>query len=62
LIDGQQRLTTITLLMAALRDHIEESGWSGAENDPMSAMERGVNIDTVLERFVGVIDATIILR
>jgi hypothetical protein len=48
--------------MAALRDHIEESGWSGGENDPMSAMERGVNIDTVLERFVGVIDATIILR
>src|ERR1700730_9374029 len=34
LIDGQQRLTTITLLMAALRDHIEESAWKGAENDP----------------------------
>lgn len=34
LIDGQQRLTTITLLMAALRDHIEESGWKGDENDP----------------------------
>jgi predicted transport protein len=34
LIDGQQRLTTITLLMAALRDHIEETGWSGGEQDP----------------------------
>lgn len=34
LIDGQQRLTTITLLMAALRDHIEETGWQGNENDP----------------------------
>jgi hypothetical protein len=33
--------------MAALRDHIEESGWSGGENDPMSTMERGVNIDTL---------------
>lgn len=34
LIDGQQRLTTITLLMVALRDHLDESGWSGSENDP----------------------------
>lgn len=36
LIDGQQRLTTITLLMAALRDHIEETGWQGDENAPTS--------------------------
>lgn len=28
-IDGQQRLTTLTLLLAALRDHIADSGWSG---------------------------------
>jgi uncharacterized protein with ParB-like and HNH nuclease domain len=34
LIDGQQRLTTIVLLMAALRDHIDENGWRGDENDP----------------------------
>jgi predicted transport protein len=34
LIDGQQRLTTITLLMAALRDHIEETHWSGGDSDP----------------------------
>ncbi|HKB91917.1 MAG TPA: DUF262 and DUF1524 domain-containing protein, partial [Opitutaceae bacterium] len=34
LIDGQQRLTTLTLLLAALRDHISETKWSGGENDP----------------------------
>lgn len=28
-IDGQQRLTTLTLLMIALRDHMEEVGWDG---------------------------------
>jgi uncharacterized protein with ParB-like and HNH nuclease domain/predicted transport protein len=34
LIDGQQRVTTLVLLLAALRDHIEESGWSGADDGP----------------------------
>jgi predicted transport protein len=34
LIDGQQRLTTLTLLVAALRDHIREINWTGGENDP----------------------------
>jgi uncharacterized protein with ParB-like and HNH nuclease domain/predicted transport protein len=34
LIDGQQRLTTLTLLLAALRDHIREVKWTGGENDP----------------------------
>lgn len=34
LIDGQQRLTTLTLLAVALRDHIRESGWIGGENGP----------------------------
>lgn len=34
LIDGQQRLTTLTLLLAALRDHIRELNWTGGENDP----------------------------
>ena len=31
-IDGQQRLTT--LLLAALRDHIRETGWSGSDDGP----------------------------
>ena len=34
LIDGQQRVTTLTLLLAALRDHIVASGWSGTEDGP----------------------------
>ncbi len=33
-IDGQQRLTSLTLLLAALRDHISETGWSGTEDSP----------------------------
>jgi len=34
LIDGQQRLTTLTLLLAALRDHIRETNWVGPDGDP----------------------------
>ena len=33
-IDGQQRLTTLTLLLIALRDHIQESKWKGEEPTP----------------------------
>ena len=33
-IDGQQRLTSLTLLMIALRDYIRETGWSGDEDSP----------------------------
>ena len=34
LIDGQQRVTTLTLLLTALRDHIRETGWVPAEEGP----------------------------
>jgi predicted transport protein len=34
LIDGQQRLTTLTLLLTALRDHIQETGWTGGDDGP----------------------------
>jgi uncharacterized protein with ParB-like and HNH nuclease domain len=34
LIDGQQRLTTLTLLLTALRDHISDTEWSGSEDGP----------------------------
>jgi len=34
LIDGQQRVTTLVLLLTALRDHIEESRWSGDDDGP----------------------------
>ena len=32
LIDGQQRFTTLTLLLIALRDHIRETEWSSSNN------------------------------
>lgn len=34
LIDGQQRVTTLTLLLIALRDHLREESWSGGEDAP----------------------------
>jgi uncharacterized protein with ParB-like and HNH nuclease domain/predicted transport protein len=34
LIDGQQRITTLTLLLTALRDQIHDSGWIGGEDSP----------------------------
>ena len=33
-IDGQQRLTTLALLLIALRDHIQETHWVGEEATP----------------------------
>ena len=33
-IDGQQRITTLTILMIALRDHIRETGWVGDGDGP----------------------------
>jgi uncharacterized protein with ParB-like and HNH nuclease domain/predicted transport protein len=33
LIDGQQRLTTLTILLTALRDHIREEGWKSPKPD-----------------------------
>ena len=37
LIDGQQRLTTLTVVMIALRDHIRATGWSGSDDGPTAA-------------------------
>jgi uncharacterized protein with ParB-like and HNH nuclease domain len=34
LIDGQQRLTTLAILLTALRDHIRETAWTGGDDDP----------------------------
>lgn len=36
-IDGQQRLTTLMLLIAALRDHIGETKWVGTDEGPTEA-------------------------
>ena len=37
LIDGQQRLTTLTLLLLAMRDHIKSTRWAGLDEGPSSA-------------------------
>ncbi len=34
LIDGQQRVTTLALLLTALRDHIRRTDWTGSEDGP----------------------------
>jgi len=34
LIDGQQRVTTLSLLLAAMRDHIAKTGWVGGDDSP----------------------------
>jgi uncharacterized protein with ParB-like and HNH nuclease domain len=34
LIDGQQRVTTLVLLLAALRDTISDTGWKGSSDGP----------------------------
>ena len=36
-VDGQQRLTSLTLLMIARRDHVRESGWVGTDDDNPTA-------------------------
>ena len=37
LIDGQQRMTTLTVLLIALRDHIRDSDWTGGKDAPTTA-------------------------
>src|SRR5256885_4335384 len=34
LIDGQQRVTTLLLLLAAMRDHIQDNEWTGSNDGP----------------------------
>ena len=36
-VDGQQRLTSLTLLMIALRDYMVDTSWSGNDDDPTPA-------------------------
>ena len=41
IIDGQQRLTTLVLLLTALRDHIASTDWSGGDDSPTPAKIHG---------------------
>lgn len=49
LIDGQQRLTTLTVLMIALRDHIQATDWSGSEDGPTTEKVEAYYLRNVLE-------------
>ena len=48
-VDGQQRLTTLTLLMVALRDYIKETNWSGDPDSPTSKRIDAYFLKNVLE-------------
>ena len=48
-IDGQQRLATLTVLCAALRDHIKDTGWSGDGNGPTADQIDAYYIKNTLE-------------
>ena len=50
LIDGQQRMTTLTLLLTALRDHIQESGWVGTEEGPTAKRVEAYFLKNVQEK------------
>ena len=49
LIDGQQRMTTLTLLMAAMRDHLIETGWTGGVDGPVAKKIDAYFLRNVLE-------------
>ena len=48
-IDGQQRLATLTVLCAALRDHIQVTGWRGDGNSPTADQIDAYYIKNTLE-------------
>ena len=49
-IDGQQRLTTLTLLLIALRDRITDTGWAGGDDSPTTDRINQYFLKNVLER------------
>ncbi len=49
LIDGQRRLTTLTILLIALRDQIRSSGWTGGDDDPTPRRIDAYFLKNVLE-------------
>ena len=49
-IDGQQRLTTLTLLLTALRDCIHDMEWVGDEDSPTEAKIDAYFLKNTLEK------------
>lgn len=60
LIDGQQRLTTLTLLMIALRDHITETNWAGSQEGPTADQVEGYFLKNLHEQ--GIRSYKLVLR
>ena len=48
LIDGQQRMTTLTLLLAALRDHLQETEWQSPDGDPDAPTSERIEHDFLI--------------
>ena len=48
-IDGQQRLTTLSLLLTTLRDYIHDNGWVGGEDSPTEARINAYFLQNTLE-------------
>ena len=48
-IDGQQRLTTLTLILIALRDRITDTGWAGGDDSPTAERINQYFLKNVLE-------------
>ena len=51
LIDGQQRMTTLTLLLAALRDHIQETEWRSPDGDPDAPISERIEHDFLINSY-----------
>ena len=51
LIDGQQRMTTLTLLLAALRDHIQETEWRSPDGDPDAPISERIEHDFLINGY-----------
>lgn len=49
LIDGQQRLTTLTLLLIALHDYITETRWTGSKDGPTAKRVEAYYLKNVQE-------------
>lgn len=60
LVDGQQRLTTLTILLTALRDHIRRSGWVGGEDSPTATRIEAYFLKNIYEE--GVRQHKLVLR
>src|SRR5688572_15388718 len=62
LIDGQQRMTTISLLVLALRDHIEETKYESPSGDPDAKRLNAYFLRNVMEKDEARLDKLVLRR